>query len=82
MKAQSSPMKSSASAPRDERGFLGQLESEFTQQFGDQVPDKEIRQIAADSLRPFEGARIKDFVLILALRKGRLLLRSRALLPA
>ena len=81
MKARSA-MKSRWFAPRDERDLLGQLESELTQQFGDQVPDQEIRQVAADSLRPFEGARIKDYVLIFALRAGRLRLRSRALVPA
>ena len=70
-----------SSAPRDERDLLGQLETEFTRQFGDRVPDEEIRQTAADSLRPFERARIKDYVLILALRSGRLRLRSRASVP-
>jgi hypothetical protein len=75
-------MKAPSSVPRDDRDLLGQVETEFTRQFGGRVPDEEIRQTAADSLRPFERARIKDYILILALRAGRLRLRSRASAPA
>jgi hypothetical protein len=75
-------MQAPMSPPRDERDLLGQLETELTRQFGGRIADEEIQQTATDSLRRFDRARIKDYVLILALRAGRLRLRSLASVPA
>lgn len=75
-------MQTPTSPPRDENDLLGQLETELMRQFSGRIADKQIQQTATDSLRRFDRARIKNYVLILALRAGRLRLRSLASIPA
>ena len=75
-------MKAPPPASRGEINLLDQLEAELTRDFGSWLPEEVIRRTATDSLRPFDRARIKDYVPILAYRAAKLQLRSAALASA
>ena len=58
------------------RDHLSWVRSALSREFADRLDPATIERVAADEVAAFDEARIRDFIPILALRRGRLRLRE------
>jgi arsenate reductase len=67
---------------RQHQHRMGQLVPGLVDEFGDRLSDEEIRQIADEILDSYEEVPIRSFVMTLANRRAREILKARAASPA
>ena len=57
--------------------LLPRLRNQLEEEYGGSVPSDRIEQVAVQTLREFQGVRVREFVPVFAWRRARQLLRRR-----